>query len=137
MTVSSYLFDIFLGPSYNHSPPSVKYMTVSIQCIRWNVLLITLSRRTVENSDSILIFTRYVMYFYPLFMLIFISYKFQDGKVCLSLLGTWTGPGWISGKSTLLQVLISIQSMILCEEPYLNEPGWATGAGTPQSKACE
>lgn len=25
----SYLFDVFLGPSYNQSPPSVKYMTVS------------------------------------------------------------------------------------------------------------
>lgn len=61
----------------------------------------------------------------------------KDGKVCLSLLGTWQGPGWVSGKSTLLQVLISIQSMILCEEPYLNEPGWAGSAGTPQSHACE
>ena len=29
MRVSSFLFDIFLGPSYNQSPPSVKYMTVS------------------------------------------------------------------------------------------------------------
>jgi hypothetical protein len=36
-----------------------------------------------------------------------------------------------------LQVLISIQSMILCDEPYLNEPGWANGGGTPQSKACK
>lgn len=35
------------------------------------------------------------------------------------------------------QVLISIQSMILCDEPYLNEPGWANGGGTPQSKACK
>ena len=61
----------------------------------------------------------------------------QDGKVCLSLLGTWSGPGWIAGKSTLLQVLISIQSMILCDEPYLNEPGWANGGGTPKSIACE
>lgn len=26
--------------------------------------------------------------------------------------------------------------MILCEEPYLNEPGWATSSGTPQSNAC-
>ncbi|KAI0041565.1 hypothetical protein FA95DRAFT_1548568 [Auriscalpium vulgare] len=60
---------------------------------------------------------------------------YADGKVCLSLLGTWSGPGWVSGKSTLLQVLISIQSMILCEEPYLNEPGWASSAGTPQSTA--
>ncbi|KAF7968889.1 hypothetical protein HWV62_28922 [Athelia sp. TMB] len=51
-----YLFDIFLGPSYNQSPPSVKYMT--------------------------------------------------DGK-----------------------------SMILCDEPYLNEPGWASSGGTPQSRA--
>ncbi|KAI0268350.1 hypothetical protein BC834DRAFT_869029 [Gloeopeniophorella convolvens] len=60
---------------------------------------------------------------------------YADGKVCLSLLGTWTGPGWVSGKSTLLQVLISIQSMILCDEPYLNEPGWASSSGTPQSIA--
>ena len=35
------------------------------------------------------------------------------------------------------QVLISIQSMILCEEPYLNEPGWANSGGTPKSLACE
>jgi hypothetical protein len=36
-----------------------------------------------------------------------------------------------------LQVLISIQSMILCEEPYLNEPGWGNDGGTPQSRQCE
>ncbi|KAF9780320.1 ubiquitin conjugating enzyme family protein [Thelephora terrestris] len=60
---------------------------------------------------------------------------YAEGKVCLSLLGTWSGPGWVSGKSTLLQVLISIQSMILCEEPYLNEPAWAQSGGTPPSKA--
>lgn len=29
----------------------------------------------------------------------------------------------MAGQSTLLQVLISIQSLIMCEEPYLNEPG--------------
>jgi hypothetical protein len=27
--------------------------------------------------------------------------------------------------------------MILCEEPYLNEPGWASSGGTPQSRACK
>lgn len=58
-----------------------------------------------------------------------------DGKVCLSLLGTWSGPGWVAGTSTLLQVLISIQAMILNDEPYLNEPGWASSAGTAASKA--
>ncbi|ORY34658.1 hypothetical protein BCR39DRAFT_513852 [Naematelia encephala] len=60
---------------------------------------------------------------------------YADGKVCLSLLGTWTGPGWIAGQSTLLQVLISIQSLILCEEPYCNEPGWAQGSGSTGSKS--
>ena len=53
--------------------------------------------------------------------------------MCLSLLGTWAGPGWIAGKSTLLQVLISIQSLILCDEPYLNEPGWANSSGVSET----
>jgi ubiquitin-protein ligase len=29
---------------------------------------------------------------------------YNCGKVCLSLLGTWAGPGWIPDKSTILQV---------------------------------
>jgi ubiquitin-protein ligase len=45
------------------------------------------------------------------------------GKVCLSLLGTWQGEPWNPGESTLLQVLISLQALILCEEPWYNEPG--------------
>ncbi|KAI9100511.1 hypothetical protein DFS34DRAFT_614845 [Phlyctochytrium arcticum] len=53
---------------------------------------------------------------------------YHCGKVCLSLLGTWLGAGsemWQTGKnqSTLLQVLMSIQSMILIDTPYYNEPG--------------
>ncbi|KDR85653.1 hypothetical protein GALMADRAFT_218749 [Galerina marginata CBS 339.88] len=50
---------------------------------------------------------------------------YNNGKVCLSLLGTWPGrpeEQW-SPKSTLLQVLVSIQSMILIDAPYYNEPG--------------
>lgn len=52
---------------------------------------------------------------------------YADGKVCLSLLGTWSGEPWNAGESTLLQVLISIQAMILCEEPWYNEPGREAG----------
>ncbi|KAF9654435.1 hypothetical protein BDM02DRAFT_3196787 [Thelephora ganbajun] len=51
---------------------------------------------------------------------------YDCGKVCLSLLGTWSGSAeenWQPRKSTLLQVLVSIQSMILVEAPYFNEPG--------------
>lgn len=49
---------------------------------------------------------------------------YADGKVCLSLLGTWSGPKWSSLHSTLYQVLISIQGLILgVEHPYYLEPG--------------
>ena len=36
-------------------------------------------------------------------------------QVCLSLLGTWEGPGWDPKTSTLTQVLLSIASLILVE----------------------
>lgn len=49
---------------------------------------------------------------------------YSCGKVCLSLLGTWQGPGWEPKVSTLLQVLVSIQSLILVPDPFYNEPGF-------------
>ena len=55
--------------------------------------------------------------------------------MCLSLLGTWSGPGWEPGKSTLLQVLISIQSLIMVADPYFNEPGYQSSLNTPQGDA--
>lgn len=62
---------------------------------------------------------------------------YNNGKVCLSLLGTWSGQGgekWNAKTSTLLQVLVSIQSLILIEEPYFNEPGYEREIGTPSGK---
>ncbi|KAL1417513.1 hypothetical protein MTO96_000610 [Rhipicephalus appendiculatus] len=44
------------------------------------------------------------------------------GKVCLSILGTWSGPPW-SPAQGLESVLISIQSL-MNEKPYHNEPGF-------------
>lgn len=52
------------------------------------------------------------------------------GTVCLSLLGTWSGEPWRPGVSTLLQVLVSVQALILVEEPYYNEPGRDGERGT-------
>ncbi|KAM0752718.1 hypothetical protein T439DRAFT_323329 [Meredithblackwellia eburnea MCA 4105] len=53
---------------------------------------------------------------------------YAEGKVCLSILGTWPGSPeemWQPNKSTILQVLISLQSMILGTQfPYYNEPGF-------------
>jgi ubiquitin-protein ligase len=47
---------------------------------------------------------------------------YKNGKVCLSLLGTWSGEAWSPFKSSILQVLISIQSFIFRNKPYFNEP---------------
>jgi ubiquitin-protein ligase len=44
------------------------------------------------------------------------------GKVCLSIINTWSGPGWTSCL-TLNSVLLSIQSL-LNEIPLRNEPGF-------------
>jgi len=52
----------------------------------------------------------------------------STGKVCLSLLGTWSGPGWTPNESNVYQVLSSILWMIFgAEMPYYMEPshgGW-------------
>jgi ubiquitin-protein ligase len=68
---------------------------------------------------------------------------YNCGKVCLSILGTYVGPAtteaekWNSA-STLYQVLISIQSQILVEQPIFNEPGfqqyYKTASGERESK---
>lgn len=60
---------------------------------------------------------------------------YSNGKVCLSLLGTWSGPGWIPETSTLLQVLVSIQSLILVPDPYFNEPGFDASSPHQQKQS--
>jgi len=51
---------------------------------------------------------------------------YEKGKVCLSILGTWSGAAsesWMPGISTMLQVIVSIQSLVMIPYPYFNEPG--------------
>ncbi|XP_064478867.1 (E3-independent) E2 ubiquitin-conjugating enzyme UBE2O-like isoform X1 [Ornithodoros turicata] len=60
---------------------------------------------------------------------------YEGGKVCVSLLGTWGGKGtevWSPKTSSLLQVLISIQGLILVSEPYFNEAGYEQQRGSQQ-----
>ena len=62
---------------------------------------------------------------------------YNCGKVCLSLLGTWSGQEgekWNPKNSTFLQVLVSIQSLILVENPYFNEPGYEKRMNSAQGK---
>jgi baculoviral IAP repeat-containing protein 6 len=52
---------------------------------------------------------------------------YNSGKVCLSILGTWSGDKsetWNINNSTLIQIYISIQAQILIDKPYYNEPGY-------------
>ena len=57
---------------------------------------------------------------------------YADGKVCLSLLGTWQGEPWDPKVSSLNQVFMSIYALIFVEEPWFNEPGYQGQRGTPQ-----
>lgn len=52
---------------------------------------------------------------------------YANGKVCLSLINTWSGQTsekWNKDTSSLILVMIAIQSSILTEQPYFNEPGY-------------
>ncbi len=45
------------------------------------------------------------------------------GKVCLSMLNTWQGPGWVP-TNTIINVFMAIQALVLNEVPLHNEPGY-------------
>lgn len=60
---------------------------------------------------------------------------YEEGKICLSLLGTWPGKdskeGW-STHATILQVLVSLQGLVMVQKPFYNEAGFEneeTGGG--------
>ncbi|AYV81429.1 MAG: ubiquitin-conjugating enzyme E2 [Harvfovirus sp.] len=67
---------------------------------------------------------------------------YDSGKVCLSILGTWGGDrggeSWNPDISTIALIYKSVQSQILIEQPYFNEPGYEShyngAAGMAQSK---
>ena len=59
---------------------------------------------------------------------------YNCGKVCLSLLGTWSGQNsenW-SEICSMGTVFLAIQSAIMHSTPFFNEPGYQQQFGTPQ-----
>lgn len=52
---------------------------------------------------------------------------YEEGKICLSLLGTWSGKheseSW-SDKATILQLLVSLQGLVFVKAPFYNEAGF-------------
>jgi ubiquitin-conjugating enzyme E2 O len=62
---------------------------------------------------------------------------YESGKVCLSLLNTWTGTGtetWNPESSTILQLLLSLQALVLNEKPYFNEAGYDKQIGKAEGE---
>lgn len=52
---------------------------------------------------------------------------YESGKVCLSIIGTWSGPSWspIMNLSTVIlsiQSLLNVKNPITCEPSFENEP---------------
>eukprot|EP00004_Rigifila_ramosa_P020217 TRINITY_DN5235_c0_g1_i1.p1 TRINITY_DN5235_c0_g1~~TRINITY_DN5235_c0_g1_i1.p1 ORF type:complete len:912 (-),score=190.68 TRINITY_DN5235_c0_g1_i1:12-2747(-) len=62
---------------------------------------------------------------------------YTDGTVCLSLLGTWAGnsvESWNPGKSNIVQVVLSIQALVLNTFPYFNEAGYEKQRGSEEGE---
>ncbi|KAL6623342.1 hypothetical protein ACP70R_033221 [Stipagrostis hirtigluma subsp. patula] len=65
---------------------------------------------------------------------------YPSGTVCLSLLNTFDGKGielWSPEASSVLQVLVSIQGLVLTAQPYYNESGYPAQLGTPEGRRNE
>jgi len=51
---------------------------------------------------------------------------YDNGKVCLSLLGTWSGEQWNPAINCMLHVIQAISVMILTDQPVQNEPAYSS-----------
>lgn len=89
-----FVVDLFLGPTFPTEPPTAHFHS-------WTSEGTGMQGRVNPNL-------------------------YEDGKICLSLLGTWQGDdakgeGWTAGKSTVLQLLVSILGLVLVKEPYYSK----------------
>ena len=91
-----YFFKFEYPSSYPMQPPLAKYYTQG-------VLINPISKST------------YNVRFNP--------NLYSCGKVCLSMLNTWSGPGWVP-TNTISNVLVAIQALVLNDFPLTNEPGF-------------
>jgi ubiquitin-protein ligase len=106
-----FVFDIYIPPSYPTVPCEVVHITKDATMV------------TANNGPG---------GFSP-------NLHKDTGKVCLSLLGTFDGPGWDPNKSSLYQVLSTIQLMILgADHPFFMEPGYGGWEGkVPALEKCK
>merc|ERR1712038_111225 len=101
-----FLFDIYLCDDYPNKPLMIKHVTKGAP------------KCTANNGPG---------GFSP-------NLHQSSGKVCLSLLGTWSGPGWEAGKSNVYQLLSTLLLMVFgAEHPYYIEPSYGGWEGTAYS----
>ena len=112
-----FAFDLFCPPEYPSIAPLVHLATTAGGTVKFNPNLYADGKVCLSLLGT--------------FTLTFIfthSHSHSHSQVCLSLLGTFNAGDasekWDSMRSSLFQVLVSIQSQILTEEPIVNEPGY-------------
>ena len=62
----------------------------------------------------------------------------ESGTVCLSLLGTFDGEGpevWSPANSSILQVVVSIQGLVLTAQPYYKRPAMRSCSARRRARA--
>lgn len=90
-----YLFELTYPENYPMIPPKMKYYT----------------QGSFNNTRN------------KLFSVRFNPNLYTNGKVCLSMLNTWNGPGWVP-TNTISNVIVAIQALVLNKYPLQNEPGY-------------
>ncbi len=100
-----YFFEFTYPDNYPMNPPTAKYCT----------------QGTIEDDKK----NKYNIRFNP--------NLYTCGKVCLSMLNTWQGPGWVP-TNTISNVLVAIQALVLNDNPLENEPGFENLKGEDAKK---
>ena len=110
-----FIFDIVCGTDYPNTAPKVLLFTTGGGTVRFNPNLYFV----LQVQDTWHYFANmlcvYCAHMYNIYCKYPVRDRYNCGKVCLSLLGTWSGgqgEQWDPNVSSLLQVLISIQALI-------------------------
>ncbi|KAL1493780.1 hypothetical protein ABEB36_009469 [Hypothenemus hampei] len=116
-------FDVFFPPDYPLSPMLINLETTGHHTVRFNPNL--------YNDGKVCLSVKFL---FEMIQNVICSFMQFFNKV----LNTWHGrpeEKWNAQTSSFLQVLVSIQSLILVPEPYFNEPGYERARGTPAGTA--
>jgi ubiquitin-protein ligase len=103
-----YFFDLTYPEEYPMTPPIMKYCTQGF---------LTLNNNSNINKTNNLVKVRFNPNLYT------------NGKVCISMLNTWKGPGWVP-TNTASNIFVAIQALVFNEEPLRNEPGFENSSQT-------